>query len=177
MWLCYDMARPRRTTVEARLLRRVLCDVETQCWNWMGGKNKGYGQISLAAGATDRTHRVSYRLFVEPLRPDLEIHHSCGNRACCNPAHLVAVDDLQHKRLDANSMVSRTHCTRGHPLSGENLSPARLRAGKRICRVCASVRFAKHRERDLEAYRQYQREYQKARRERMKASSHEGPPA
>lgn len=30
---------------------------------------------------------------------DLEANHKCGNRACCNPAHLQALDRSDHKRV------------------------------------------------------------------------------
>jgi hypothetical protein len=37
-------------------------------------------------------------------------------------------------------MTARTHCPKGHPLAGKNLSNSHLRRGKRSCETCLRVR-------------------------------------
>lgn len=131
-----------------KLMLAVVCDVATQCWNWTGGvTGRGYGQLWFGT-RTYRVHRLSYELFRGPIIASYEIHHLCGNAICCNPTHLVALTDLEHKRADPNWIGNRTHCKRGHPLSGDNLriqGRANSAAQKRVCRTCvrekAKVRY------------------------------------
>jgi len=59
------------------------------CWFWklsVGGP--GYGQL-FWDGKVQTAHRFAYRLFKgDPA--GAQINHACGNRRCCNPAHLYA---------------------------------------------------------------------------------------
>ena len=59
------------------------------CWNWQGSQNPGaYGLVSFK-GKLMLTHRLFYKLFNGPLYKGMVIRHLCGNRQCCNPAHIV----------------------------------------------------------------------------------------
>lgn len=74
------------------------------CWEWQGGTNlQGYGQVSTPIqgerGRIQPVHRLTYRLFIGPIAPGLEIHHVCGNRRCANPHHLQAVTREQNIRF------------------------------------------------------------------------------
>lgn len=58
------------------------------CWLWTGHKNsKGYGQFRLKERA-HWAHRVAYRIFNGPIPDGMQIHHTCANVGCVNPAHL-----------------------------------------------------------------------------------------
>lgn len=149
----------------------------------------GYGVVAAISDNGKRTliaaHRVAYELFVGPLTKDLEVHHVCGRRLCCNPEHLQALTDLEHKRADPNWVGNRTHCIRGHPLSGDNV---RLVRGARRCRQCDALRMRQYRAADpgqtaknTEAMRQwreknrdkwndYQREYRRRKRREQNGS-------
>lgn len=65
-----------------------------ECWNWRGSVDTGgYGHINWN-GKTTRAHRLAYT-FSKGDIPAGDGHHgavvmhSCDNRRCCNPDHLV----------------------------------------------------------------------------------------
>lgn len=75
--------------LETRLMKRV--QKTDGCWLWTGCLDQlGYGRIRIG-GRSDRAHRVSYRLFVDPtVNLSAAILHSCDNPPCVNPGHLRA---------------------------------------------------------------------------------------
>lgn len=72
----------------------------TECWEWRRYiAPLGYGR--LWDGASSRmAHNVFYERFVGPIPDGHEIHHTCGNRSCVNPAHLVPATRSHHRRID-----------------------------------------------------------------------------
>lgn len=146
----YVLAMRHKVTLAERLLRKVRCDIATHCWVFTGGLNMGYGQLQTMNEETGeltsiRTHRLAYQLYVGPLTPEMEVHHLCGTRACCNPMHLQPLTDLEHKKADPNWVGNRTHCIRGHPLEGDNI---RLVQGVRRCKQCDALRMRGYRAKD-----------------------------
>jgi len=113
----------------------------TGCWFWLGSVNAtGYG---MACRNNKRifAHRLSYKFFHGEFPKELWVLHKCDTPLCMNPNHLflgVAKDntrDMNSKRRGKET--KKTHCKRGHPLSGDNLSKASLeKKGKRICLTC-----------------------------------------
>jgi HNH endonuclease len=67
-----------------------------------------------------------------PIPDGTELHHRCGVHACWNPDHLEIVRHAENLAYERKS-----HCGRGHPLSGTNLR-IDPRTGARICRACAA---------------------------------------
>ena len=152
----------RRTPILERFLRHVTKHPETLCWNWTGASSRGYGLFRLDNGKTTGAHRASYLLFVGALDQDKQLHHTCRNRSCCNPDHLQALTDAEHKVVDPGSMRNRTHCKNGHLLDGENLVANRKKVGLRLCRTCSLERTKRYRQNRGDEFKQYNRESQKA---------------
>ena len=60
-----------------------------ECVEWPYGKtNGGYGTLLLRGKRTTAHREMCRRVHGKPPAPDSQAAHSCGNRACCNPAHI-----------------------------------------------------------------------------------------
>jgi hypothetical protein len=97
------MERNTRESIEARVDRQ-------DCWLWLGQSRSGYGQVNFD-GAIWRVHRLFYSWHVGPLEQGMVIDHLCGNRSCCNPAHLEQVTNAENL---ARAASRRTACRNGH---------------------------------------------------------------
>jgi Helix-turn-helix domain/HNH endonuclease len=59
----------------------------TECWPWLGYRDrKGYGQTRIR-GERWKAHRLSYTLVKGPIPPGLLGCHECDRPWCCNPDH------------------------------------------------------------------------------------------
>lgn len=101
-------------------------DKTADCWLWTGTlKLDGYGTFwdpNLRQGL--RAHRLSYQAHVGPIPEGLVIDHLCRVRNCVNPRHLEAVTNRVNTLRGVGPtavQAEKTHCDRGHPLSGANL--------------------------------------------------------
>ena len=112
------------------------------CWLWIGCWSRGYGQI----GNNDKVvsaHRTAYELFRGQIPKDLTIDHLCRTRSCVNPSHMEIVSRGENV-LRGNGIAAKnarkTHCPKGHPLSGENLRFRKTGGYGRRCRKCGAER-------------------------------------
>lgn len=88
------------------LLNRIISKCERQpngCLLWRGpdsgtGRGGGYGRFSFE-GVTASVHRVVYSICYGPIPGKKQIDHSCSNRRCCNPEHLVRMTHKKNQKL------------------------------------------------------------------------------
>lgn len=136
-------------TLDERFWSKVLVTESVDaCWLWTGPLvNCGYAQFHLV----DRmvmSHRVAYELAIGEIPDGLELDHLCRNRSCCNPHHLEPVTHAENIRRSTVLREGKTHCLRGHPLSGENLFVRRN--GVRECKICQRAQLRRSRARAKE---------------------------
>ena len=121
---------------------KVKVNLHSQCWEWQGYLQRGYGEISIN-GENIKAHRASYEIFIGKIPDGLVIDHLCRNPRCVNPTHLepVTLEENTKRGFWPPSVNSRkTHCIRGHELSGENL---RINFKKNKCGVYKNSRECK----------------------------------
>lgn len=107
-------------------------DFGPDCWLWMGAtQSRGYGSVVID-GHGWLAHRAVWTYLVGEIPDGLTLDHLCLVKRCVNPLHIDVVSAVENKRRETSS---RTHCLRGHALSGNNL---RINGnGHRSCRECA----------------------------------------
>lgn len=115
------------------------------CWLWAGGRSRGYGMVRWR-GEHIGAHVAAYRLTRGPVPEGMEVCHTCDVRRCVRPDHLFPgtrsdnMVDMVTKGRDVNT--PKTHCPRGHPYSGDNLS---RNGRRRRCLACHRDREARRR--------------------------------
>lgn len=106
----------------------------TGCWLWMRGACRGYGVLK-SNGVNRGAHSVSYEMLRGPIPDGLELDHLCRQPLCVNPDHLEPVTHAVN--MSRGAIANKTHCKRGHPLSGEHvITYAGKTPRKRCCIVC-----------------------------------------
>ena len=90
-WVC----QMRVAAFWAEFNRSVEVDQVTGCWNWCGlCSEKGYGVFR---------GRLAFKVawFAVGREKDfgLSLHHSCFNKRCVNPDHLVEIPPSEHMKI------------------------------------------------------------------------------
>jgi len=89
--------RLKGTTLEEKLLLNSVVN-ENGCRIWQRAKTeKGYGHIVFDT-IDFRVHRLAFELWVEPLRPGMDVCHKCDEPSCLEPTHLF--QDTKQGNMD-----------------------------------------------------------------------------
>lgn len=132
---------PRSPAAIQRFEAKV--DRSGDCHRWTGAHTyNGYGRVKYG----DRirgAHEAALLLSGVEIPPGMEIDHvwarGCKYRDCVRVKHLEVVTPRENT-LRGNSISAinarKTHCKRGHPLSGNNLLVVKH---GRNCRACADM--------------------------------------
>ena len=93
-------------------------------------------------------HRVMWERRRGPIPPGMYLDHTCRTRPCINPDHLRVVtpyvNTIENSRSVSALNTVKTHCPRGHPYAGYNLSVYQIkRTGRtgRYCKTCMRDRW------------------------------------
>jgi hypothetical protein len=69
-----------------------------KCWNWTKSLTiHGYGQFNIGDVMVGSS-RVSYILSKGSIPNELQVQHTCNNRRCCNPNHLILGDQSDNMK-------------------------------------------------------------------------------
>jgi hypothetical protein len=115
------------------------------CWEWKGEKRyDGYSLFRIRVNGKQRTfgvHRLLWLLTYGDVLPGFFVMHKCDNPSCVRLDHLYLgthqnnMDDMKRKGRHKSGNTVKTHCKRGHPLSGDNVVWNRNRT-QRHCKLC-----------------------------------------
>ncbi|WP_167705803.1 HNH endonuclease [Xanthomonas sp. 3376] len=101
-----------------RWLRQVALRQERRCIEWPFGVTRaGYGYVRVGSTRQHAHRYVCILVHGEPGPGQTDVAHSCGNRLCCNPAH------LRHATSAENSEDAMRH---GTVRKGDNHPAAKL---------------------------------------------------
>lgn len=87
-------------------------------------------------------HRLVLEAFIGPCPKGMEtLHHDDvkSNNRLDNLRWGTRKENVADRLRNGNDFSRRkTHCPKGHPLSGDNLVPSQLARGSRSCKTCAN---------------------------------------
>lgn len=141
----------KKMTVGDQQGKWVSVDKKSGCWLWTGHLcQDGYGKsINRDFIGESLAHRLSWLWHRGEIPEGCEIDHKCFVRNCVNPNHLECVTHLENIRrghargsyTGTNRNALKTHCDRGHPLSGDNVRVEVWRGvTMRKCKACRALR-------------------------------------
>lgn len=84
---------PKVTPPIDRAMAKVDARGDNECWPWTGYAHNGAGFIIINQ-VDVQVARIVYDAKVAPVRKGDIVRHTCGNKLCCNPAHLTTAPTL-----------------------------------------------------------------------------------
>lgn len=147
---------------------------ESGCWLWTAaiGKPDGYGRFYMD-GSMVLAHRLSLNATSVDVLREHQVDHLCRVRNCVNPDHLEAVSPRENNHRSDSPVgrnAKKTHCHRGHPLSGDNVRIYRNGSRvRRCCRECSRINARSYYSRHIEKRRAWAARYREEHREELAA--------
>lgn len=104
-----------------------------------------YGTRIDGKNTSGLAHRIAYAISASQQANDLFLNHTCGNKLCCNPAHMEALSAKENsrrgirKRIAIDAALGRVRprvdrCKWDHPFDDKNTHFTS--AGIRVCIQC-----------------------------------------
>ncbi len=120
---------------------------KSPCFEWQGSLEiGGYGYITRTKPrrVNLRVHRLAWECLNGPIPDGMYLDHLCRNRRCINVDHFEVVTHRENTLRGIGTPAvnqRKTHCKRGHQLSGINLYTYKNRNGHpaRTCRTCRQM--------------------------------------
>ena len=133
-------------TISARFWEKI--DRSGDCWEWTGAKNRaGYGRFGVRRYNMIAT-RVMMMFKVGMYDRRLVVRHTCDNPGCVNPDHLLLgthqnnSDDMVARGRQVGANALKTHCSRGHALTGDNIRQYVYDGyARRYCKTCEHIHY------------------------------------
>ncbi len=94
-----------KATLRRRFEAKVRKTGSEECWLWTDKPiASGYGKLSTGRESSPvLAHRLAWELANGPVPEGLLVRQRCGNRLCCNPAHLfLALNSLDSPEVSAS---------------------------------------------------------------------------
>lgn len=115
---CAGLAQASAKRAEGEPEKRFWANVDRRgqddCWPWLAGTVEGYGRIRFRGEALG-AHVVAFRIQHGAVPDGKMVLHDCGNRLCCNHAHLYAGTYADNTNDAIRHGTYRTVFTPGHP--------------------------------------------------------------
>lgn len=108
------------------------------CWTWTGvGRTNGYGVLSKGGslGGIILAHRAAFLLFKGEIPDGLLVRHSCDNKLCVNPDHLL----LGTHQDNMNDAVERRRMCAGERQQGAKLTSEKVAEARSLHASGASI--------------------------------------
>jgi nitrite reductase/ring-hydroxylating ferredoxin subunit len=79
-----------KRSAKERFEEKILYGVDG-CWHWTAAwtQRTGYGKFTLSDGSDCDAHRASFKIYKGEIPDGLCVRHTCDNKLCVNPDHLL----------------------------------------------------------------------------------------
>lgn len=118
---------------------------DSGCWEWTGGKVKGYGRLGFE-GSELRAHRLSWAIHKGRVPTGVSVLHVCDNPPCVNPEHLflgTQTDNVADREAKGRGRWARGQGASGTKLSDDEVKEIRKLHGSTTQRA-VGARFKVH---------------------------------
>lgn len=96
-----------KATLQTRFEARIEKAGPDECWVWkLKPTTAGYGSLSMGKGNNPLlAHRIAWQFAHGAVPEGLFVKQRCGNRLCCNPAHLyLALNPIDGPEVSARAV-------------------------------------------------------------------------